>query len=72
MCAHFDALRPHGTLLVGNPEAVAQKIRQEGEALGGLARLSFQMDVMVLPHAKLMRAIELLGRRVAPLLRAIN
>ena len=41
MCAHFDALRPHGTLLVGNPEAVAQKIRQEGEALGGLARLSF-------------------------------
>ncbi len=71
--AHFDALiGSHGALLVGNPEEVARKILQQSEALGGIARISFQMDVAALPHAKLMRAIELLGRRVAPLLRAIK
>jgi alkanesulfonate monooxygenase SsuD/methylene tetrahydromethanopterin reductase-like flavin-dependent oxidoreductase (luciferase family) len=68
--AHFDALLgPHGALLVGNPEEVARKIRQQGEALGGIARISFQMDVAALPHAKLMQSIELLGSRVAPHLR---
>ena len=37
--------------------------------LGGISRLTFQMSVAALPHAKLMRAIELLGTRVAPLVR---
>jgi hypothetical protein len=36
---------------------------------GGISRLTFQMSVAALPHAKLMRAIELLGTRVAPLVR---
>ena len=39
------------------------------ESLGGISRLTFQMSVAVLPHAKLMHAIELLGTRVAPLVR---
>lgn len=66
----FDALRgPKGALLVGNPDEVAAKIVAHSNALGGLARLNFQMSVAALPHAKLMNAIELLGRRVAPLLR---
>jgi hypothetical protein len=39
------------------------------ESLGGISRLTFQMSVAALPHAKLMRAIELLGTRVAPLVR---
>ena len=70
--AHFDALMgPHGALLVGNPEEIARKILQHGEALGGIARISFQMDVAALPHAKLLRAIELLGSRVAPALRGV-
>jgi probable LLM family oxidoreductase len=69
--AHFNALLgPHGALLVGNPEEVAEKILEHSEALGGISRISFQMDVAALPHAKLMRAIELLGTRVAPVLRA--
>jgi probable LLM family oxidoreductase len=69
--AHFNALLgPHGALLVGNPEEVAEKIIRHSEALGGISRISFQMDVAALPHAKLMRAIELLGTRVAPSLRA--
>jgi alkanesulfonate monooxygenase SsuD/methylene tetrahydromethanopterin reductase-like flavin-dependent oxidoreductase (luciferase family) len=58
-----------GALLVGNPEEVADKILRHGEALGGISRVTFQLDVATLPHSKLLRAIELLGTRVAPLLR---
>jgi alkanesulfonate monooxygenase SsuD/methylene tetrahydromethanopterin reductase-like flavin-dependent oxidoreductase (luciferase family) len=68
--AHFDALlRPTGALLVGDPETVAEKILHVYESLGGISRLTFQMSVAALPHSKLMRAIELLGKRVAPLVR---
>ena len=35
------------------------------ESLGGISRLTFQMSVAALPHAKMLRAIELLGTRVA-------
>ena len=66
----FDALRsPKGALLVGNPEEIAEKVRQHSDALGGIERINFQMSVAGLPHAKLMRAIELLGAHVAPALR---
>jgi len=69
--AHFNALLgPHGALMVGNPEEVAEKILAHSEALGGISRISFQMDAASLPHAKLMQAIELIGTRVAPILRA--
>jgi probable LLM family oxidoreductase len=69
--AQFNALLgPHGALLVGNPEEVAEKILAHSEALGGISRITFQMDVAALPHAKLMRAIEHLGTRVAPIVRA--
>jgi len=66
----FEAQRgSHGALLVGGPDEVAEKIVRHGEALGGISRMSFQMNVASLPHAKLMRAIELLGTRVAPAVR---
>ncbi len=68
--AHFDAqLGQTGALLVGDPETVAQKILRVNDSLGGVSRLTFQMSVAALPHAKMMRAIELLGTRVAPLVR---
>ena len=68
---HFDALLgPTGALIVGDPETVVEKILRMNESLGGISRLTFQMSVAALPHAKLMRAIELLGTRVAPLVRA--
>src|SRR5438876_1147301 len=68
--AHFDALLgPTGALIVGDPETVAEKILHVNESLGGISRLTFQMSVAALPHAKLMRAIELLGTRVAPTVR---
>jgi len=68
--AGFDAQRgPHGALLIGTPDEVAEKILRHGEALGGISRISFQMNAASLPHAKLMKAIEAIGSRVAPALR---
>ncbi len=68
--AHFDAVRgPAGALLIGDAETVVEKILRVNQDLGGLARLNFQMTVATLPHAKMMRAIEILGTQVAPLIR---
>ncbi len=56
-----------GALLVGSAEEVAEKIRRHSDALGGISRLTFQMDSAELPHEKLMHSIELIGTRVKPL-----
>ncbi|HZN54668.1 MAG TPA: Atu2307/SP_0267 family LLM class monooxygenase [Candidatus Polarisedimenticolaceae bacterium] len=66
----FDAqLGPGGALLIGDPDEVAAKIARHGEALGGIARVTFQMNAASLAHDKLMGAIELIGTRIAPRLR---
>jgi probable LLM family oxidoreductase len=66
----FDAVRgPTGALLIGDAETVAKKILYVNEVLGGLSRITFQMGVSTLPHPKMLRAIEILGTRVAPLVR---
>jgi probable LLM family oxidoreductase len=66
----FDALRgPTGALLIGDSETVAQKLLYVNEVLGGLARITFQMGVSALPHEKMLRSIELLGTRLAPVVR---
>src|SRR5229473_6432273 len=68
--AQFDAVRgPTGALLIGDAETVAQKILYVNEILGGLSRITFQMGVSALPHEKMLRAIEILGTRVAPIVR---
>src|SRR5438067_4622352 len=68
--AGFDAQRgPHGALLIGSPDEVVEKIARHSAALGGVSRFTFQMNAASLPHAKLMRAIEMLGTRAAPELR---
>ncbi len=68
--AGFDAQRgPHGALLIGSPDEVAEKILRHSETLGGISRISFQMNAASLPHEKLMRAIEAIGSRVAPAVR---
>ena len=68
--AGFDAQRgPLGALLIGDPEEVIEKILRHSEALGGISRITFQMNASSLPHAKLMKAIETIGTRVAPLVR---
>jgi probable LLM family oxidoreductase len=66
----FDALRgPTGALLIGDVETVAEKVLYVNEVLGGLSRITFQMGVSALPHQKMLRSIELLGARVAPIVR---
>ena len=68
--AQFDATRgPTGALLVGGPEAIAEKILAIDEVLGGISRISIQLTPGSLPHAKVMHAIELLGAQVAPMVR---
>ena len=68
--AGFDAQRgKYGALLIGEPDEVAEKIVRHSEALGGISRVTFQMNAASLPHAKLMRAIEALGTRVSPAVR---
>jgi probable LLM family oxidoreductase len=67
----FDAqCSPHGALMVGDPETVAAKILAEHAVLGGFSRLTLLLDNRVLTHRQIMHAIELLGTRVAPLVRA--
>ena len=66
----FEALRgATGALIVGSAEEVAEKIKRHSDALGGVSRVNIQMDNALLPQAKLLRCIELLGERVAPLIR---
>jgi probable LLM family oxidoreductase len=68
--ARFDAeVGPDGALLVGGVESVVKKIRTVNTDLGGVSRITFQMGVSTVPHASMMRSIELLGTRVAPLVR---
>jgi alkanesulfonate monooxygenase SsuD/methylene tetrahydromethanopterin reductase-like flavin-dependent oxidoreductase (luciferase family) len=67
-----DQRRTYGALLIGNPEEVVEKILRHSEALGGISRITFQMNASALPHAKLIQATELLGTRVAPALREVG
>jgi alkanesulfonate monooxygenase SsuD/methylene tetrahydromethanopterin reductase-like flavin-dependent oxidoreductase (luciferase family) len=67
----FEAqLGPEGALMVGNPEEVADKIMRHSRALGGISRVTFQMNAASLAHEKMMRSIDLIGTRVIPALRA--
>ena len=65
----FDAMRSaSGALLVGSPQEVTDKILREHE-LFGHDRFLAQMTVGPMPHAKIMRSIELFGTVVAPVVR---
>jgi len=67
----FEAqIGPEGALIVGNPDEVAEKIVRHSKSLGGVSRVTFQMNAASLAHDKMMRAIELIGTRVVPALRA--
>ncbi|MDX8510316.1 LLM class flavin-dependent oxidoreductase [Mesorhizobium captivum] len=67
--SHFDHARgPGGALFVGNPEQVAEKIVAQHKIFGN-DRFLLQMAIGTMPHAKIMKAIELYGTRVAPIVR---
>jgi alkanesulfonate monooxygenase SsuD/methylene tetrahydromethanopterin reductase-like flavin-dependent oxidoreductase (luciferase family) len=61
--------RPGGHLLVGSPQEVTEKILEQYEIFHH-DRFLAQLSVGPMPHAELMRAIELLGTEVAPAVRA--
>jgi len=62
----FEAMRTKkGALLVGSPQEVTEKILYEQE-LFGLTRFLLHISVGTMPHKQVMRAIELLGTKVAP------
>jgi probable LLM family oxidoreductase len=60
---------PRGALLVGSPQEVTEKILFE-HTIFGHDRFLAQMSVGPMPHAQVMRSIELFGTEVAPAVRA--
>jgi probable LLM family oxidoreductase len=67
--AQFEAGRTlHGALAVGSPQEVIDKIMFQYEFFRH-DRFLAQLSVGPMPHAKLMRAIELFGTEVAPVVR---
>jgi probable LLM family oxidoreductase len=66
--AAFDQEADRGSLYVGSPETVARKIATTAKALG-LARFDMKYSAGSLSHEKLLRSIELYGRKVIPLVR---
>jgi probable LLM family oxidoreductase len=68
--AQFDEMRgPRGSLLVGSPQEVAEKILYERELFGN-ERFLLQMSVGPIAHDRILRAIELFAGEVLPAVRA--
>lgn len=62
-------LSPYNSLLLGGPQEVAEKLVRHSEALGGVSRFTFQMDVANLSskNDNLLNSIELIGTKVKPI-----
>jgi probable LLM family oxidoreductase len=58
----------HGANFIGSPDEIVEKILYQHEIFGH-QRLLLQFSIGTMPHDKVMRAIELLGTRVAPVVR---
>ena len=66
---HYEAMRePAGSLLVGSPQQMIEKMLYQHE-LFNYDRFLVQFSAGTMPHDKLLRAIELLGTEVAPAVR---
>lgn len=67
--SQFEYMRsPKGSLLVGSVSEVTDKILYE-HALFGNTRFLAQMSLGTVPHAQVMKSIELFGDKVAPAIR---
>lgn len=65
--ASYDAqLSERGSFFVGSPETVARKMWAVSDALGGVSRFTLMISGGTLPHAAMLRSIELLGTEVRP------
>lgn len=65
---YLQSIGPDGAMFVGNPEQVAQKIIRMIEDLN-LDRFMLHLPVGSIPHEDTMKAIELFGTKVAPIVR---
>jgi alkanesulfonate monooxygenase SsuD/methylene tetrahydromethanopterin reductase-like flavin-dependent oxidoreductase (luciferase family) len=64
----FDAMRsPEGSLVLGNPQEVADKILLWRDILG-INRFMLHVSVGTMPHEHVLRSIELLGTEVRALI----
>jgi probable LLM family oxidoreductase len=68
--AHFDQEIASGSLYVGSPETVAQKIAATVRALG-ISRFDLKYSAGRLAHERLLRCIELYGTIVIPRVREL-
>lgn len=67
--AAYDYARsPEGALYVGDPETVARKIIALRKEVG-ITRFFLHLPLGTMPHDEVMTAIELLGTKVAPIVR---
>ncbi len=65
--ASFDAQSsPTGAFMIGDAETVATKMQHIDRSLGGVSRIGINLSGGV-PHEAQLRAIELLGQKVGPL-----
>ncbi len=68
--AEFDREVAQGSLYVGSPETVAQRIAATAKALG-LSRFDMKYTSGPVAHEKLMRCVELYGKEVIPRVRQL-
>jgi len=66
--AEFIQEIEHGSLYVGSPETVARKVAATVRTLG-VTRFQMKYSAGPLAHERMMRSIELYGRRVIPMVR---
>ncbi len=67
--SHFEAATgPTGNLIVGDPEHVAARIIELHKIFGN-QRILIQMAIGTVPHDEQLKAIELLGRKVVPIVK---
>jgi alkanesulfonate monooxygenase SsuD/methylene tetrahydromethanopterin reductase-like flavin-dependent oxidoreductase (luciferase family) len=64
----FEREIVHGSLYVGSPATVARKIAATAKTLG-VSRFDLKYSAGPLSHEKMMRSVELYGRKVIPLVR---
>ena len=63
----FEAQRgPLGAYVIGGPDEAIEKLWRHSQALGGISRFTFQMDVANLSHEQLLSSIEIIGAKIVP------
>lgn len=68
LSSYNEAIGPNGAMFVGDSKTVAHKIISLVENLG-LNRFMLHLPIGSMPHEKVLRAIELYGQEVAPIVR---